>query len=100
MTSPTPDTGRIDVRYVAHLARLGLTDEEATTFQGQLVQIVDYIQTISTLDLSEVEPMARPQQLQNIFRDDVALPSLPRDAVLRNAPASRDGLFSVPKIVE
>ena len=100
MNSPMPDTERIDVRYVAHLARLGLTDEEAATFQGQLAQVVHYIQTINTLDLRDVEPMSRTHPLQNVFRTDAVRPSLSRGEVLHNAPASRDGLFSVPKIVE
>lgn len=91
---------RIDVRYVARLARLQLTDEEVALFEGQLAHIVGHIRTISRLDLGATEPTSHTHPLQNVFRPDEPRPSLDRTAVLRNAPASRDGQFAVPKIVE
>ena len=100
MEANTAKTGTIDVRDVARLARLGLTDDEAAVFQGQLAQVVEYIAAIKRLDLTGIEPTSHAQPLQNVLRADVERPSLPRADVMRNAPASREGLFAVPKIVE
>jgi aspartyl-tRNA(Asn)/glutamyl-tRNA(Gln) amidotransferase subunit C len=90
----------IDVRYVARLARLALTDDERRTFQPQLDQILGYVRKIGELDLEAVEPTSHPRLMQNVFREDVAGPSLNAEAVLANAPASFNGQFKVPKIVE
>lgn len=92
--------GGLDVAYVAHLARLQLTDAEVATFQGQLAQVVSYVEAIGRLDLSGIEPTSHADAVHNVLRADVVTPSLPREAVLRNAPESRDGQFLVPKIVE
>jgi len=90
----------IDVAYVAHLARLHLTEEEVETFQGQLGQVVEYMQQIAELDLDGIEPTSHAHPVHNVFREDAARPGIDRDAVLANAPAVRDGQFAVPKIVE
>lgn len=90
----------IDVAYVARLARLHLDDEEMATFQEQLGSIVEYVNKINRLDLSEIEPTSHAQPVQNVFRADEVRPGLDHDAVMRNAPASKDGQFSVPLIVE
>lgn len=95
-----PQSPGIDVAYVAHLARLALTAEEVTLFQGQLSRIVDYVRGIQQVDVSGIEPTHHAFPVENVFRADEARPSLPREVVLRNAPASRDGHFVVPKIVE
>ncbi|MDA0576587.1 MAG: Asp-tRNA(Asn)/Glu-tRNA(Gln) amidotransferase subunit GatC [Verrucomicrobia bacterium] len=100
MNAESAPANRIDVRYVANLARLALTEEEVATFQGQLGQIVDYVQAIDRLDVTGIEPTSHAHLQQNVFRSDVARPSLDQASVLRNAPASRDGLLLVPKIVE
>ncbi len=90
---------KIDVPYVAHLARLALTDEEVRMFQGQLEQIVDYVKVIQQVDVSGVEPMAHAVRVQNIFRKDEERKSLDRDVVLANAPAHDGEQFLVPKII-
>ncbi|MCE9613666.1 MAG: Asp-tRNA(Asn)/Glu-tRNA(Gln) amidotransferase subunit GatC [Lentisphaerae bacterium] len=100
MDHESTDTSGIDVRYVANLARLHLTDAEIDTFQGQLSQIVDYVQTINQLDLTGIAPTSHAHPLENVFRADEVKPSLDRAEVMRNAPQSRDGQFIVPKIVE
>jgi len=92
--------GGIDVAYVAHLARLHLTDEELHTFQGQLGDIVDYVRQLGELDLDGIEPTSHAQPVYNVFRPDEVREGLDRDAVMDNAPASRAGQFSVPRIVE
>ena len=90
----------IDVKYVAHLARLHLTPEEEQKFGAQLGQVLGYIEKLQQLDVSAVEPTAHPMPLVNVTRPDEARPSLPHDDALRNAPAPGGGLFVVPKIVE
>lgn len=90
----------IDVKYVAHLARLQLTPEEEQKFGEQLGQVLGYIEKLNQLDVSHVEPTAHAVPLVNVTRADEVCPSLPNDEVLRNAPAKSNGLFLVPKIVE
>ena len=91
---------RIDVRYVARLARLSLTEEEARTFQGQLDHILSHVRQINTLDLAGIEPTSHARLLTNVFRKDVVKPGLDRETVLRNAPVTANEQFAVPKIVE
>jgi len=100
MVSGVNASGGIDVAYVAHLARLKLTESEISTFQTQLRQIVSYVHKISELDLSGVEPTAFTGSIRNVFRADKVKTSLDRDRILRNAPAVVDDQFSVPRIVE
>ena len=90
----------IDVRYVAHLARLNLTPEEEQKFGAQLGQILGYIEKLNQLDVSGVEPTAHAVPLVNVTRPDEVRPSLTNEEALRNAPARANGLFLVPKIVE
>ncbi len=91
---------KIDVGYVAELARLELTDEEKVVFQPQLENIVKYVEMISSVDVSDVEPMMHGRPLVNAFREDVVRPSLEREAALANAPARVGEEFLLPKIVE
>ena len=90
----------IDVKYVAHLARLALTPEEEQKLGVQLGQILGYIEKLKQLDVSRVEPTAHAVPLTNVNRRDETRPSLSHAEALRNAPASANGLFIVPKIVE
>ena len=94
------EAGKIDVAYVAHLARLRLTDSEAQAFQTQLDQILSYVRQINQLDLSAVEPTSHPRMVTNVFRRDETRPGLDRDGVMANAPKHSNGQFIVPKIVE
>ena len=94
------DSTHIDVSYVAHLARIHLADGEAELFQGQLDQILKYVEQLGELDVSNVEPTAHAMPLVNVLRADMPRVSLDHDAVIANAPASRDGQILVPKIME
>lgn len=100
MEPKQPDTKKIDVSYVAHLARLHLTEEERELFQQQLEEIVGYVEKISTLDTEGIEPTSHARAVQNVFREDVVRPGLRHEDVLDNAPVSANGQFIVPKIVE
>ena len=90
----------IDVKYVAHLARLALTPEEEQRIGAQLAQVLDYIGKLKEVDVSGVEPTAHAFPLINVTRPDEIRPSLSNEDALRNAPAQANGLFIVPKIVE
>jgi aspartyl-tRNA(Asn)/glutamyl-tRNA(Gln) amidotransferase subunit C len=90
----------IDVKYVAHLARLALTPDEEKKFGAQLGNILGYIEKLKQLDVAGVEPTAHAMPLVNVTRPDNIRPSLPHDDALRNAPAQANGLFIVPKIVD
>jgi aspartyl-tRNA(Asn)/glutamyl-tRNA(Gln) amidotransferase subunit C len=90
----------IDVKYVAHLARLALTPEEEKKLAAQLGGILGYIEKLKELDVTNVEPTAHAVPLVNVTRTDETRPSLPHDDALRNAPKQANGLFIVPKIVE
>ena len=93
-------TDEFDVKYVAHLARLALAPEEAEKLGHQLGQILQYIQKLQELDVTQVEPTAQPVPLVNVTRPDETRPSMSNEDALRNAPAKANGLFIVPKIVE
>jgi aspartyl-tRNA(Asn)/glutamyl-tRNA(Gln) amidotransferase subunit C len=94
------EASKIDVAYVAHLARLYLDDSERETFQGQLEQIVDYVKQIDELDVGDVEPTSHAVTVTNVLREDKPRPGIDRDHVLSNAPQEADDQFIVPKIVE
>jgi aspartyl-tRNA(Asn)/glutamyl-tRNA(Gln) amidotransferase subunit C len=90
----------IDIQYVAHLARLHLTDDEGKKLAAQLGHILGYIEKLKELDVTGVEPTAHAVPMVNVTRPDEIRPSLPHADALRNAPARANGLFIVPKIVE
>ncbi|MDQ3387533.1 MAG: Asp-tRNA(Asn)/Glu-tRNA(Gln) amidotransferase subunit GatC [Actinomycetota bacterium] len=86
------------VRHVANLARLGLTDEEIGRMRGQLGAILESIDRIGELDLDGVPPTANPLNLTNVLRPDKPRAELPREEALSIAPDAVDDLFAVPRI--
>ena len=91
---------RGDVEHVAHLARLGLTEEELGRLEGELNHILDQYAILAELPTDDIPPTAQTIELENILREDTIQPSLPLDAVLGNA-AEEDGRFIVvPAIIE
>ena len=84
---------KIDVGYVAELARLELTEAERAVFQPQLENIVKYVEKISEVDVEGVEPMMHGRTLVNVFREDEVRPSLAAETALANAPAHWQALF-------
>ena len=90
----------IDVKYVAHLARLSLSPEEEQKIGEQLGHILGYIEKLKEVDVTGVEPTAHAFPLVNVVRPDEVRPSISQEDALRNAPAHANGLFIVPKIVE
>ncbi len=86
------------VRHVASLARLGLTEDEIKEMGGQLDAILDSIEKIRELDLADTPPTANPLNLSNVLRPDEPRPELPREEALAPAPDPADDLFAVPRI--
>jgi aspartyl-tRNA(Asn)/glutamyl-tRNA(Gln) amidotransferase subunit C len=95
--NPTSD---LDLAYVANLARLALTDAERQKFSRQLGDILRYVEKLKQVDVTGVEPMAHASPVFNVWQADLAHPGLPVESALRNAPAQRDHLIVVPKVVE
>jgi len=90
----------IDIKYVAHLARIALTPEEEKKLGAQLGHILGYIEKLRELNVADVEPTAHAVPMVNVARADETRPSLPPEEALRNAPKQAGGLFIVPQIVE
>jgi len=91
---------REQVIYVAQLARLSLPEEQIEMYQGQLDQILDYIDRLNQVDTSNVEPTSHVIPITNVFREDDVKESLPAEEVLANAPQKEDFSFCVPKVIE
>jgi aspartyl-tRNA(Asn)/glutamyl-tRNA(Gln) amidotransferase subunit C len=87
---------RDQVLHVARLARLRLTDDEVERMIGELAPIIDHVEKMDELELDGVEPTSHVVELQNVLRDDVPRPSLPRETALEQAPDVADGGFRVP----
>jgi aspartyl-tRNA(Asn)/glutamyl-tRNA(Gln) amidotransferase subunit C len=85
------------VRHVAMLARLGLTDEQLTALSGELNDILVQVDKISALDLTDVEPTAHAVAVSNVTRPDEITPGLSREDALLNAPEQQDGAFLIPR---
>lgn len=94
------DGNKIDVRYVAELARLDLSEEERTVFQGQLENIVKYVEKISSVNVDDVPPTMHGREIVNALREDTVRPSMDRELALANAPRRTEDEFYLPKIVE
>jgi aspartyl-tRNA(Asn)/glutamyl-tRNA(Gln) amidotransferase subunit C len=89
-----------EVEWVAHLARLHLTEAELETMTRQLSAIVDYVDQLKQVNTEGVEPMAHAVAIHNVFREDEAAPSLPVADALANAPQRRGDFYSVPAVLD
>jgi len=89
-----------DIKYIANLARIELTDEEEDLIGRQLSQILDYIEKLKQVDITGIEPTAHANPLVNVSRPDIVVGSLSKEEALMNAPQAANNLFIVPKIVE
>src|SRR4051794_14989883 len=88
------------VRWVAHLARLELSDAELETMTRQLSGIVDYVNQLQAVNTDGVEPLAHALEVHNVFREDEPRPSLPVDEALANAPDRRGDFSGVPAVLD
>lgn len=91
--------GPEDVKYVAALARLQLTDSEVEAFTHQLSAIVDYVAQLNEVDTSDVEPTAFVGPEHDPTRKDVPGGSLPREQILQNGPSVKKDHFAIPKVI-
>lgn len=88
-----------DVEHVANLARLGLTPEERERMREQLTSILEHIAVLQQIDTELIPPTAQVNALTNVLREDRVRPSLPREAVLANAPQQRAGFLEVRAVL-
>lgn len=91
---------KADVEYVAELAKLTLDDEAKERLVREMGEILSYMDQLNELDTSGIEPMMHVLDITNVFREDVVGESLSNDQALANAPASHDGYFLVPRILD
>src|SRR4029434_3766525 len=91
-------TSALDVAYVARLARINLTGDEAKIFQKQLDEVLNYVEKLRQVDVSGVDATAHA--LPVVFRDDAPRDWFTAEQALSNAPRQANGLFVVPKVVE
>ena len=89
-----------DVRHIAILARIGLSDADLLRFQHDLSGILSHIQELQQIDTAGVPPTANGADLLNVTASDEPTDSLPREDVLANAPAQEDGYFRVRAVLE
>lgn len=89
-----------EVKHVAHLARLAITDEEALKFADQLDKITVFAEQLNELDTTNVEPTSHVLSIVNVMREDVAVKGLDRDVMMLNVKEQEDGQVKVPPILE
>jgi len=89
-----------EVRYIADLASLKLSEKEVEMFSKQLSDIVDYVEKLDELDTEDIVPTAYTIPVKNVFREDKVKESLSLEKVLKNAPEKQADQFRVPKIIE
>ncbi|MGO4889732.1 Asp-tRNA(Asn)/Glu-tRNA(Gln) amidotransferase subunit GatC [Anaerobacillus sp. MEB173] len=88
------------VKHVANLARLSITEEDAEMLTQQLGAIINFAEQLNELDTEGVKPTTHVLDVKNVMREDVVKESLPREDVLKNAPDHQDGQVKVPSILE
>ncbi len=89
-----------EVKHVAKLARLAITEEEAEKFAEQLGAITDFAVQLNELDTTNVQPTTHVLPLVNVFREDLAVKGLDRDVMMKNVKEQQDGLVKVPPIIK
>ncbi len=89
-----------NIDYITKLARLELTDEEKAEMGPQLSKVIEYVESLNSLNVDDIEATSHPFPMDNVVRDDTPGESLSQDEALMNAPHKGNGLFVVPKIVE
>lgn len=89
-----------DVRHIAHLARIELTDDEATQFQSQIGQVLEYVDKMRAVDVTGIEPTAHAYPIYNVFREDAPRDWFTPTEALANSPHQANQLFVVTKVLE
>ncbi len=91
---------RAQVMEIAELAKLELTEQEIEHYAEQLSKVLDYASRLEQLNTDNIPPTASVLPVQNVMRDDVTRPSLPREQAIANAPAAADGQFRVDAVLD
>jgi aspartyl-tRNA(Asn)/glutamyl-tRNA(Gln) amidotransferase subunit C len=89
-----------EVKHIALLARLGLSEDEVERLRGQLSNILENFEVLKQVDITDVLPTTHVVPLHNVVRDDEPQPSFPQDEVLANAPRAEEGCFKVRAVLE
>ena len=88
------------VKYVANLARLNVSEAEADELCTQMADIITFADALSEVDTEKIEPTNHAIKVENVLREDVVRPSYDRDEMIKNAPMKQAGCYAVPKVVE
>ena len=100
MTNATPEPLSVEtVRKVAHLSRLAITDEEAQTQATRLAAVLEYVERLRELDLTDVEPLNNPMDVTNRVDEDTPREGLPVEALMKMAPGAHRPFVKVPKVL-
>lgn len=91
---------REEIKNIALLSRLEVPEERMVQMEKALNDVLQYVEELEELDLTDVEPMAHAVQVQNVFRKDEVKPSLDRKLALQNAPEEDNGYFKVPRVIQ
>ncbi|MGB0715725.1 MAG: Asp-tRNA(Asn)/Glu-tRNA(Gln) amidotransferase subunit GatC [Phycisphaerae bacterium] len=89
-----------DIRHIAHLARLSLTEEQLTQYAETLTSILQYFETLDRLDTTQVEPTAHALPTFDVLREDEVKETMDPDDVVMHAPDAQDNFFRVPKVLD
>lgn len=89
-----------EIEHIANLSRIMLSDKEKMVFKDQLANILDYMKKLNVLNTDTVGSMAYASELKNVFREDKLTPSFSRQKILDISPASVNGFFKVPRVIE
>ena len=89
-----------EIKKIALLSRLEIKATQVDSVGKQLNDILSYMDLISQVDITDVEPTGHAVSMRNVMRDDVPQPSLPNEKALQNAPEQEDGYFKVPKLIQ
>lgn len=91
---------REEVKHIARLARLGLTEEETEIFQSQLSAILENFEILQEVDTTDIPPTTHVIEMKNVIRDDEVASSLPQNEILANAPRQENGFFRVRAVLD
>ena len=89
-----------EVKYVANLARLNVSEAEADKLAAEMGDIIAFADQLSEIDTQGIEPTNHAIRVENVLRADTVMPSYERDELIANAPEKRAGCFMVPRVVE
>ncbi|MCE1245715.1 MAG: Asp-tRNA(Asn)/Glu-tRNA(Gln) amidotransferase subunit GatC [Firmicutes bacterium] len=95
----TPDITPEEVEHIAHLSRIEISEEDKIQFAGELGRIIHYINKLSEVDTTGVDPTFRTAPIFNVFREDTPRESFPAEEILANAPEKEEGCFRMPRII-